>query len=49
MDVFSFPATENPTELRPKSTVGGQLNESLFLLRYVEWLKSEEPRGDESS
>lgn len=36
MDVFSFPATENPTELRPKSTVGGQLNESLFLLRYVE-------------
>ncbi|KAK2501527.1 hypothetical protein MC885_007293 [Smutsia gigantea] len=23
---------ENPTELRPKSTVGGQLNESLFLL-----------------
>ncbi|XP_025739508.1 serine/threonine-protein kinase ULK4 isoform X4 [Callorhinus ursinus] len=23
---------ENPTELRPKSTVGGQLNESMFLL-----------------
>uniref|UniRef100_A0A452T5R4 Serine/threonine-protein kinase ULK4 n=1 Tax=Ursus maritimus TaxID=29073 RepID=A0A452T5R4_URSMA len=27
-----FPATENPTELRPKSTAGGQPNESMFLL-----------------
>lgn len=32
---FSFPATENPAELRPKNTLGGQLNESMFLLRYV--------------
>lgn len=30
---FSFPATENPAELRPKNTLGGQLNESMFLLR----------------
>lgn len=28
--------TENPTELRPKSIMGGQLNESIFLLRYVQ-------------
>lgn len=27
--------TENPTDLRPKSIMGGQLNESIFLLRYV--------------
>lgn len=27
--------TDNPTELRPKSATGGQLNESIFLLRYV--------------
>lgn len=28
--------TDNPSELRPKTTVGGQLNESIFLLRYVQ-------------
>lgn len=33
--MFYFPATENPAELRPKNTLGGQQNESMFLLRYV--------------
>lgn len=30
--MFYFPATENPAELRPKNTLGGQQNESMFLL-----------------
>lgn len=33
--MFYSPVTENPTELRPKSTLGGQPSESMFLLRYV--------------
>lgn len=46
--LFYLPATENPSELRPKSTLGGQLNESMFLLRYVKWQSNKGSMGDES-
>lgn len=46
--LFYLAATENPSELQPKSTVGGQLNESMFLLRYVKWQRGKESVGEES-
>ena len=41
---FSFSAAENPAELRPKNTLGGQRNESMFLLRFVKRQSGEASR-----